>query len=46
MTCKEAEFDIDQNYSKFEESKDEKNLKLLKDIDVFIQGIRRVYENA
>ena len=30
----------------FEESKDEKNLKLLKDIDVFIQGIRRVYENA
>jgi len=46
MTCKEAEFELDQNYAKFEESKDEKNLKLLKDIDVFIQGIRRTYENA
>ena len=46
MTCKEAEFDIDQNYSKFEEAKDEKNLNLLKDIDTFIQGIRRTYENA
>ena len=46
MTYKEAEFHTDQNYAKFEEAKDEKNLKLLKDIDVFIQGIRRTYENA
>ena len=46
MTCKEAEFDLDQNYAKFEEAKDEKNLNLLKDIDTFIQGIRKTYENA
>jgi exonuclease I len=46
MTCREAEYDLDQNYAKFEEAKDEKNLNLLKDIDTFIQGIRRTYENA